>query len=557
MKIQSLVFKISFAACGIVCTLLILALAASEHFKQKQDRIIEQRYLENIREAALVREKQEKEALRKNIRFNTETLSRITAKYLYDFDTEELKAVLPSYMHYAEIMAIGVYNENNEPVTGIWKTPDPKPAVKQSIKLPGHFNKHDPLSLLSDSIINNKKVGYVQIWYSDKELKKNITGFKQKQLAEVRQFRIDMAKQHKDFRFWQRAGILFIILILSTCLIACLKILILKPLAALSDSAISLSELDLSHNMKIKRKDEIGQLFHYINNMINSLREIVAAVHDITGKLNISAIEIMKAIENQTRAASRQSSSVSEISSAMTELTSSSSEITEHSSLLAKLVENALMNSKKGMEFVEIVLEKMDIIHKDNQESITELTMLGKKSEDIAEIMNIINTISDQTKIIAFNAAIEASAAGNAGKRFGVVASEIRRLAADVTDSTGNIENKLNEIINAIYRLIDNSQKASTRIRQGVEYSDKTVLKLREIVNRVRAAAESSIEIHSSTQQQNVAEKQINTELLEIKNSAAQTFDTIKHISSISQDLTEMSADLSQLMNEFILDKDK
>ncbi|QTA80036.1 Methyl-accepting chemotaxis signailing-domain-containing protein, HAMP domain-containing [Desulfonema limicola] len=551
MKTRSLSASISAAACSIVCILLLVSLAVSEHFKKNHDRIIEQRYLQNIHDTSAAREKQEKTSLYENICFNTQILSLITAKYLYDFDIDELKNILSAYMHYPEIRAIAVFNEQDNPVAAMWKEPD----IKQDTGLPGKFDKDDPLSVFSELLINREKIGYLQIWYSENKLKKNILTARQKLLAEAEKFQKESEKQHKNFIMWQRIGVLFIILSLTICLMVLIRILVLKPLGILSEAVTSLSKLDLTCQIQFKRKDEIGRLLSSINNMISILKEIVSSVHGITGNLNLSSVKIMNAIKGQAVAETSLSASVSEISSAMTKLTSSSDEIAEHSALVAEIAEGALINSKEGTGFVKKVLNKMDEIHDDNQKTIAELTTLSKRSEDISEIMNLINNISDQTKIVAFNAAIEASAAGDSGKRFGVVASEIRRLAVSITDSTENIENKLNEITSSVYNLMSSSQNSSTLIQEGVQYSHQTSLKLKEIVNRIRAAAEASIEISSSTQQQSAAEKQINAELLEIKNSASQTLDAVKHISLISSDLTDMSAGLNQIMNEFNLDK--
>jgi hypothetical protein len=113
------------------------------------------------------------------------------------------------------------------------------------------------------------------------------------------------------------------------------------------------------------------------------------------------------------------------------------------------------------------LVDKMEEIRHDNQVSLKEIVDLGGKSKEITRIMEIIDTVADQTKLIAFNAALEASSAGEAGKRFGVVAAEIRRLADSVSESTAEIAHKIGEIQETIGRLVITSEKGSVGIDQG------------------------------------------------------------------------------------------
>ena len=96
--------------------------------------------------------------------------------------------------------------------------------------------------------------------------------------------------------------------------------------------------------------------------------------------------------------------------------------------------------------------QKMHEIQQENQESLREIIELGNKSKEISKVMEIINSVTDQTKLIAFNAALEAASAGESGRRFSVVAGEIRRLADSVTESTSEIENNISQIQDSISR---------------------------------------------------------------------------------------------------------
>src|SRR5208283_3144674 len=163
----------------------------------------------------------------------------------------------------------------------------------------------------------------------------------------------------------------------------------------------------------------------------------------------------------------------------------------------------------------------------------------------------IINSIADQTKLIAFNAALEASSAGEAGKRFGVVAVEIRRLADSVMDSTGEIEGKINETQEAINRLVIASEKGSKGIQEGMEYSSQTADLLIGVVDAAQATTDAARQISLSTQQQKTASGQVVVALHDIVAGSSHTADFISQISSLTRQLSRLSDNLSEMVSTF------
>ena len=171
---------------------------------------------------------------------------------------------------------------------------------------------------------------------------------------------------------------------------------------------------------------------------------------------------------NQTMAAAveEMASSVAEITSTMEELSTSSTQIADHSQSVVEVANQTLERSRKGSTAMQLLQSKMQDIRSDSEQSLTEIMALGAKSKQISKVMELINTLAAQTKLIAFNAALEASSAGESGRRFSVVANEIRRLADSVTDSTQEIEGHTEEIQNAINRLVVASEKGASSIER-------------------------------------------------------------------------------------------
>lgn len=314
---------------------------------------------------------------------------------------------------------------------------------------------------------------------------------------------------------------------------------------------------DFSQKVELDGKDEIASLARAAEAMREGLHGMAkqvgeGAVH-LSGEVHAAAQEISAAVEGQAATSSEMSSTVAEITSTMEELLASSAQIAEHSKAVASLANQAFDDSRKGSEAMQQVLDRIHDIRTDNQLSLEEIVELGAKSKRISKVMEIINAVADQTKLIAFNAALEASSAGEAGKRFSVVAGEIRRLADSVTDSTSEIETKIVEIQDSISRLVITSEKGAAGISAGLSASANTAERLKEIVNAASQTTSAAQQISLSTHQQKTASNQVVVALREIVSASSSTAHSITRISQVSKDMLGRSARLEELVKQFKL----
>ncbi len=246
--------------------------------------------------------------------------------------------------------------------------------------------------------------------------------------------------------------------------------------------------------------------------------------------------------------ASEEAASIAEITSTTEELTASSTQIADHAKAVVDIAQKTWEDTKRGSTAVESVILKMSEIRSDSQRSTEEIVDLGRKSREISKVMEIINSIADQTKLLAFNAALEASSAGEAGKRFGVVAVEIRRLADSVTESTNEIENKISEIQHAVNNLAVASEKSDRGIEEGVDSSSQTASLLSDIVEAARSTMDSARQISLSTQQQKTANSQVATALREIMTGTSTTTAMVEAFDNVTRELTRSAQDLEHIL---------
>ena len=276
----------------------------------------------------------------------------------------------------------------------------------------------------------------------------------------------------------------------------------------------------------------------------NALSPIVGMVSGMSDKIHAHAGEIAQSMDQQSGVSAQLSSSVVEISSTMEEFSSTAGQIAQHSHSVVERADKTLEDTKVGAAEVENLTFKINDISQNIQVNLGEIVELGKKSKEINKVKEIINNIASQTKLIAFNAALEAASAGDAGKRFGVVAVEIRRLADNVVDSTAEIEVKISEILDSVNRLVMSSEKSFQLIQEGQDYASRTVALLIESLDGVDETASAARQISLSTQQQQIASSQVFLALKNIEQGVRQSTDSLQQTNTATDEMLNLSEGL-------------
>nr|WP_242462284.1 Cache 3/Cache 2 fusion domain-containing protein [Citrobacter freundii] len=331
------------------------------------------------------------------------------------------------------------------------------------------------------------------------------------------------------------------------------RFLISRRLNRVLRIAQTIAEGDLTVDVQVDHPDEIGELLGAVEMMRQRLHSLVGDMVSHANSVHQASLHITEAVDGQASTSVETSSSVAEITSTMEELSASSTQIAEHSRAVVDIANQTLEDCNKGSDSMSQLLMRMTDIDNDNQQNMREIMMLGNKSTEISRVMVIINSVADQTKLIAFNAALEAASAGEAGKRFSVVAAEIRRLADSVTESTVEIENKISEIQNAINRLVLNAEKGGESIKSGTRACQLSAEHLNDIVVTAEQTSTAALQISLSTQQQKTASNQVVMALREIVVASNYTSQSIKDILIVSQDMTQLSKALKEASASFTL----
>lgn len=310
-----------------------------------------------------------------------------------------------------------------------------------------------------------------------------------------------------------------------------------------------------SRNFNERLPSDLGDDFAYIaylmNKAIGNFSEIIGKIRGASGNLNNSIQELNVSTQEISATSNEQAAGVKEIIATMEDSDQLSKRVASQANEVARIAEGTKDVVGTGFGIIKESLEKMDSIKDANALSIRGIKDLGDKIEKIWDIVNIINSIADQTKIIAFNAELEAASAGDAGKSFQIVATEIRRLADRTVASTSEIKNRINEMQNSSDHLILSSEEGTAKIIAGWELSNRLRTLFEDILKTSEISSDSAQQIAGSIEQQVVAFDQILVTLKQISAGIDNFVTSTGSTSRLTRVLMDMSVDLHQVVVKY------
>ncbi|MEK9149808.1 MAG: methyl-accepting chemotaxis protein, partial [Candidatus Desantisbacteria bacterium] len=284
----------------------------------------------------------------------------------------------------------------------------------------------------------------------------------------------------------------------------------------LAANAIAQKAGDLTQQLQINTKDEIGQLADAFNQLIKSLREIVKQIIGGTDKvnnlahglsasaqeMNASSTEIGSTIQQVSKGVTEQANKTETTSRVMDEMAASVKQVSTNAQTAATASEKASSIAQKGGDLAHQAVEKMTRINEVISLSAKGVTQLTERSKQIAEIVDILTSIADQTNLLALNAAIESARAGEAGRGFAVVAEEVRKLAENSAKSAKDIRKLIFEIEHETVEAADSMKAGTKEVAEGAKIVNEVGNALIEIVQAAQNSSLMVSQIATATVQQ-------------------------------------------------------
>lgn len=293
----------------------------------------------------------------------------------------------------------------------------------------------------------------------------------------------------------------------------------------------------------------------YIEAMMDHEQSLKAtfteALTEYSGGLNQTTSEIVAASSELSASATEQAATVAEVTATVSEVKQTSAQSIAAATSVISTSEDAFEASQRGTTAVEDSLAAMRDIQGQVEAIADKILHLSERTQQIGEIIKSVNEISEQSKLLALNAAIEAARAGDHGRGFSVVASEIRSLADQSKQATEQVGRILGEIQQATNSAVIATEEGSKRVDSGVELASRAGENIHTLTQAIRTAADAARLISSTTQQQNVGVEEVAEAMLGINAATAQTAAGLQETESAARKLAEMAVTMDQLIDRF------
>jgi len=312
-----------------------------------------------------------------------------------------------------------------------------------------------------------------------------------------------------------------------------------------------LDENNLSVEIESLSSDELGEFMLALKGFLSKLQATFATFNKNTSMVSSAVHELSSSAKQITATANEQSASVAQIISTMETNKDLSMQASVKTTEVADLAAQTQVLSKRGADLRDVNENMMLDIRNQNAKIIEIIRNLADMLSRIDESIKLIDTIADHTKLIAFNAALEASSSGEAGSRFSVVASEIRRFADNVVESSAEIKEKITELQEAALTLLTEANSGTRAIDLGYTRMVEQKEVFENIVEVSQNVAMRSQQISSLSKQQEIASVQVFSALKEISAGANQ-FVSVTNLTSLTIDkLNNMSNDLHETLEKY------
>jgi methyl-accepting chemotaxis protein len=315
----------------------------------------------------------------------------------------------------------------------------------------------------------------------------------------------------------------------------------------------SIDNADLNMQFNSTRMDEVGDLQRSFDKFVTSIRATLVQVAESAAAVASASSQISSSTEEMAAGAQEQTSQAGEVASAVEEMTKTIVENSRNASGTADTAKDAKVAAEQGGSVVEETVAGMKRIAEVVRLSAGTVQELGKSSDQIGEIIGVIDDIADQTNLLALNAAIEAARAGDQGRGFAVVADEVRKLAERTTKATKEIAGMIKKIQVETKGAVTSMEEGTKQVDEGIKLADKAGNSLSEIVGISQKVTDMITRIAAASEQQSSASEQISKNVEAISSVTNESAAGVQQIARAAEDLNRLTENLQQLLSRFNL----
>ena len=326
----------------------------------------------------------------------------------------------------------------------------------------------------------------------------------------------------------------------------------LKPFWEVASKA---SEGDLTHRVSITTQDELGQMGGALNHLLDQLngmllqtQEVAHSLSQASGQLSDVGHQVVQVSQAQVHQAMRVVTSVETMAS-------TAGDMARNTQGLALAATEVNESAVQGGEIASSSIQGMESVSKRIQESAGRIQSLGQRSQEIGDIIGVIEDIAEQTNLLALNAAIEAARAGEQGRGFAVVADEVRKLAERTGKATKEITTVVESVQQGTNEAVHSMEAGTQEAHTGMTLAREAGIRLTEIVNGVQRVVDMIQTFAESTQQQSQVSGELSSSIQQVAQLSQENEGHVQGVATATQQFAGLAADLQTSLSRFTLKK--
>ncbi|KJH78127.1 MULTISPECIES: methyl-accepting chemotaxis protein [unclassified Pseudomonas] len=353
-----------------------------------------------------------------------------------------------------------------------------------------------------------------------------------------------------------RASAVVATLIAVAIIIALLGMLIrllIQPLHVMTRAMedIADGEGDLTKRLTIQNNDEFGILGTAFNRFVERIHGSIREVASATGQVNEVALRVVAASNSSMFNSDQQASRTSSVAAAINQLGAAAQEIARNAAQASSQASDARNLAEDGQQVVDRSIAAMNQLSSMLSASSTNIESLNSKTVNIGQILEVITSISQQTNLLALNAAIEAARAGEAGRGFAVVADEVRNLAHRTQESAQQVQTMIEELQVGARESVSNMSDSQRHSQDSVDIANLAGERLNSVTLRIGEIDGMNQSVATATEEQTAVVESINVDITEINTLNQEGVENLQSTLRACSDLEQQAARLKQLVGSF------
>jgi methyl-accepting chemotaxis protein len=285
--------------------------------------------------------------------------------------------------------------------------------------------------------------------------------------------------------------------------------------------------------------------------MVAGLRDVAGQTRAATQNLNSAVSEILASTQQQSAGTSEQAAAIQQTSTTMEEVTQSGLQISQRAKEVSSSAEATSAASHTGLQAVENTARTMDAIREQAEAVAGNVVSLSERTQAIGEIISTVNDLAEQSHLLALNAAIEAAAAGEHGRSFSVIASEVKNLADQSREATVQVRSILGDIQKGINSSVMLSEEAVKRAESGKLQADIADRTIREMTGGIQESVQAFQQIVAGAGQQQIGFAQVTQAIRDIGQSSQQSAASTRQLEKAAVSLTSLGQQLQKAVERY------